>query len=65
MSQSQQILEHLESGETLTPAEALQSFGCFRLAARIADLRRDGHDIETILIRNGRAAYASYRLVNA
>ncbi|MEY2735277.1 MAG: Helix-turn-helix domain, partial [Pseudomonadota bacterium] len=33
MSQTQQILEALARGRTLTPLEALSEFGCLRLAA--------------------------------
>ena len=44
-SQADLILQHLESGATITAIEALSKFSCFRLAARIADLRRRGHNI--------------------
>lgn len=46
-SQATQILKWLQSGKRLTPQDALREFGCFRLAARINDLRRDGYDINT------------------
>lgn len=46
MSQTQWILEQLKRGP-LTPIAALQGCGCFRLAARINDLRQQGHHIET------------------
>jgi hypothetical protein len=36
----------LERGP-VTAIDALQQAGCFRLAARIADLRASGHDIHT------------------
>ena len=45
MSQEKQILEYLLAGNTLTPIEALNMFGCFRLGARICDLRQRGYDI--------------------
>lgn len=41
------ILDRLQSGERLTPIDALNGCGCFRLAARIHDLRESGHDITT------------------
>lgn len=44
-TQSKQILAHLKTGRTLTAIEALNKFQCFRLAARICDLKQDGHDI--------------------
>lgn len=46
-TQSERILEALQAGGKITPADALRRFGCFRLAARINDLRRAGHAIET------------------
>ena len=47
MSQSQDILNHLIDHGSITAIEALENFGCFRLAARINDLRHDGHNIHT------------------
>ncbi len=61
-SQKQRIRDALELGQPITPLDAMQWFGCSRLAARIKDLRRDGMDIETIIIQKGRTRYASYRL---
>lgn len=46
MSQAQTILAMLKRGP-VTPLDALQEAGCLRLAARIADLRAEGHDITT------------------
>lgn len=46
-TQKRQILAYLQTGATLSPLEALQRFGCFRLAARIANLRDEGYDIVT------------------
>lgn len=39
------MLEHLKSGKTLTPIEALENFGCFRLSARIYELKDHGWPI--------------------
>jgi len=62
-SQSAAILNFLESGGSLTPLEALEKFKCFRLAARINDLRESGHDIQTEMFRdeNGKK-FAVYSL---
>lgn len=46
MAQERMIFEHLKKGLKLTPMEALDKFGCFRLSARIFNLRAKGHDIE-------------------
>jgi hypothetical protein len=47
MSQTKQIADYLNKGKKLTPIDALTKFGCFRLAARIADLRASGMNIVT------------------
>ena len=64
MSQTQEILKHLKTGKDLTPAEALHGFGCYRLAARIGELRAAGHNIHTEMgtAPNGKR-YARYRLI--
>ena len=46
-TQNQQIKAYLTKGKSLTPIDALNKFGCFRLAARISDLRNDGLKIAT------------------
>jgi len=46
MSQCDDILAHLKRGP-ITAIDALNRYGCFRLAARIKDLRAQGYDIET------------------
>lgn len=46
-SQCDLILAHLEKVGPLTPLDALQLFGCFRLTSRIYDLKQLGHDIHT------------------
>jgi hypothetical protein len=62
MSQSQWILKTLEH-RPLTPLEALEGCGCFRLAARIKDLRQQGHDIKTksLILPDGKVV-AQYTL---
>ena len=44
-TQTERILRHLQMGMKLTPIEALTHYGCMRLAARVADLRKLGHRI--------------------
>lgn len=41
-AQTQQILRHLEAGNSITGLEALTLFDCMRLPARIADLKKAG-----------------------
>lgn len=65
-TQTEQILQYLKGGKAITPLDALNFFGCFRLAARIKDLRDDGYNIVTDekRIENG-ATVASYSLAGA
>ena len=60
-SQKQQILDYLLEGNEITPMDALNKFGCFRLGARIADLKKDGYDIKT-RIAKGDKNYAIYTM---
>ena len=59
-SQEKKIAEHLLSGKTITPIEALNLYGCFRLGARIHDLRNGGMSIETRTISDNGKRYAQY-----
>lgn len=65
MSQNESIRKYLEDGHAITPIDALNMFGCFRLGARIADLKKQGLDIRTDIIhdRSNGKHWASYRLV--
>ena len=49
LSQEKRIGRHLMQRGDITPVEALNLYGCFRLASRIAELRDDGFVIETEL----------------
>ena len=60
MSQNEVIRAALLSGRSLTPLDALNEFGCFRLAARVADLRREGMDIECATETKNGKRYARY-----
>ena len=41
----------MQDGHRITPIEALDLFGCFRLGARIADLKEAGHEIKSEFVR--------------
>ena len=58
-TQAKVILDHLISGRPLTALDALNEYGCFRLAARIHELRKDYEIDEVMVERNGKR-YASY-----
>jgi hypothetical protein len=51
MSQNKQIADYLNKGKKLTTIDALNKFGCFRLASRINDLRNEGMNIKTKIIK--------------
>lgn len=62
-SQEQRILEHLKSGRPITPLDALNLYGCFRLGGRIYDLKKRGFKIEKQMVEtSGGAHVASYKL---
>jgi hypothetical protein len=66
-SQCASILKWLRDGKPITPLLALDQFGCFRLAARINDLKASGHTIDSTMItvtnRDGsHSKVAEYRL---
>jgi hypothetical protein len=62
-SQVGRVLQHLQSGRTLTSLEALHLFGSLRLAAIICTLRKKGYAIQSRLITVGaNKQVAEYRL---
>lgn len=61
-SQNALILKALMKGARLTPIDALKRFGCFRLGARIADLKKAGHKIKTRIVSKGNKRFAEYSL---
>ncbi len=68
MKQTQAILALLRANgdRGVTPLEALDVVGSFRLAARIHDLRAEGHDIRSVstVMPNGKTV-ARYILIEA
>ena len=47
MNHQTQVLDHLKQGKTLSQAEAIHYFDCYRLSAVIQRLRNLGHNIVT------------------
>lgn len=43
---NQMIRQRLAEGGSITAIEALRDFGCYRLASRISDLKKEGMDID-------------------
>lgn len=57
-SQERQLRLYMEAGNTITGLEALTMFGCMRLPARVADMKKNGvpvhDDWEYELDENGK-----------
>ena len=62
LSQCDNIRRHLEDGRSITQLEALNMYGCFRLGARIYNLKEQGLSITMEWVRKGRKKFASYKL---
>ena len=66
-TQRQRILEYMQECGVITPMEAIYDLGCTKLATRISELIREGHEIEKELVygknRYGQTIhYMRYRL---
>lgn len=59
MTQKNKIKQHLKKFGKINPLDALGLYGCFRLGARIWDLKEEGMKIKTI-INPGVKKYAIY-----
>ena len=62
-TQNEQIKAYLTKGKSITPLDALNKFGCFRLAARISDLRNEGLKIATKNVTKDGKTFASYSVI--
>lgn len=58
----EKLKEHLESGKSITPMEALKKFGCFRLAVYVDRLRKDGMTIHTEMVKENGKQFARYSI---
>lgn len=47
MNQTERIKQYIEEFGSITQKEAVSEIGCYRLSARIADLKAEGYEIET------------------
>ena len=56
------IQKDLMSGKSITPLQALNKYGCFRLAAAIHKLRKEGMAIETEYVTQNGKTFAKYFL---
>lgn len=62
-TQNSRVLRHLEAGKAITPLEALEKWGIFRLGARVWDLKQMGYRIRSQLVTNAHGKrFARYSL---
>ena len=65
-TQKDKVKEYLQSGKSITPIDALEMFGCFRLGAHIFTLREEGMPIKTEFVTNRyKTKFAKYTLEQA
>jgi len=50
VTQTSEIKMYLKMGYRITAIDALEKFGCFRLAARIKDLKDEGMEIDKVMV---------------
>ena len=58
-NQRKKILNYLQSGKGLTALDALQKFGCFRLSARIHELKKS-YPIQSQFVQRGKKQVKLY-----
>lgn len=67
MTQTEQVLMYMQKHGSISAAEAIENFGCYRLGARIYDLRHRGYRIMRVMEHGqnrygDKTAYARYRM---
>jgi len=64
-NQTKMIKAHLDEGNSITAFEALQLYGCFRLASRMHELKESGYPFmkEMVKVDSGKSV-ACYTKVN-
>lgn len=50
MKQTDRILKHLKTRGTITAASAMNLYGIYRLAARVKELKDQGHPIQSKMV---------------
>ena len=61
VTKQERVLKHLQALGSITPLEALELYGSFRLGALIFNLRKEGHDIKTDIVP--KKGYAKYTYI--
>jgi len=57
MTQHEKLMGFFKSGKEITSAQAEGLFGVTNLAARVSELRAEGHAIYTNKAKNGKTTY--------
>jgi len=65
MSQTERIHRYLATGKKLNPLQALRKFGCFRLGARIWDIKKSGAPIVAERVTHEGKSFCAYYLKKA
>ena len=62
MTQNEQVLNYMREKGSITAWQAAYDLGCFRLSARIHDLKADGYQIksDTVVIKDSRGEYKHF-----
>lgn len=68
LTQKEKVLRHLQEVGALTPVQAFFDYSIMRLATRIFELKEDGYNIETIMLKSQNkfgepVRYAQYKLI--
>ena len=65
MTQTTELLTYFKAtSKQITPLEALNQFGIFRLADVVYKLKNKGHNIKTHLITQNKKTFASYEYIS-
>ena len=62
LSQTQQILEYLKTGHSITALESVYAFKCLRLASRINEIRHMGYNVVSDLVKENGKHFSKYYL---
>lgn len=49
VSQKQMVLDYITEFGSITPIDAFRDLGVTRLAAKVFELKKDGHDIDKVI----------------
>ena len=64
-SQNTKIAEHLKAGKGISQQLAISMFKCYRLGARIYDLKQKGMEIYTQMVEHAGSRFALYYMKNS